>query len=122
VFDNEVFDEWLDQKAQEILGKVGRDTIETEEMIILILKAQTNHFSHMDDEFRGQFTQVGVRISGLEGRMDSLKKRMDGLEVRMDRLDARIEKLCDRIVVVGVAFAGAMVTGFGGIYLKLFLT
>lgn len=51
VFDNQVFDSWLTAKSQEILSKVDRERITTEEMLVLILKAQTNHFHHMDLEF-----------------------------------------------------------------------
>lgn len=62
VFDNQVFDSWLTTKAQEILSKVDRERITTEEMLVLILKAQTNHFHHMDSEFRGEFKKIDQRF------------------------------------------------------------
>ena len=52
VFGNEIFDSWLEQKSQEILNKVNKEKITTEEMIILMLKALTNHFYHMDQDLR----------------------------------------------------------------------
>ncbi len=58
VFDNQLFDSWLTKKSDEILSKVDREKISTEEMLILILKAQTNHFHHMDVEFRDEFNLV----------------------------------------------------------------
>ena len=48
VFDNLVFDSWLTKKSDEILFKVDKEKISTEEMLTLILKAQTNHFHHME--------------------------------------------------------------------------
>lgn len=69
VFDNLVFDSWLTRKSDEILSKVDKETISTEEMLILILKAQTNHFHHMDVEFRDDFKRI-------DNRFDKLAKLM----------------------------------------------
>ncbi len=65
VFDNQVFDSWLTAKSQEILSKVDRERITTEEMLVLILKAQTNHFHHMDLEFREEFKKIDNRFEKL---------------------------------------------------------
>lgn len=65
MFDNQVFDSWLTAKSQEILSKVDRERITTEEMLVLILKAQTNHFHHMDLEFREEFKKIDNRFDKL---------------------------------------------------------
>lgn len=65
VFDNMVFDAWLNNKSQEILSKVDKERISTEEMLVLILKAQTNHFHHMDSEFRGEFHKIDKKFDRL---------------------------------------------------------
>lgn len=65
VFDNQVFYSWLTQKSQEILSKVDRERITTEEMLVLILKAQTNHFHHMDMEFRSEFKKIDEKFERL---------------------------------------------------------
>ena len=62
MFDNQVFDSWLTAKSQEILSKVDRERITTEEMLVLILKAQTNHFHHMDMKFREEFKRIDQRF------------------------------------------------------------
>ena len=62
VFDNIVFDSWLTKKSDEILSKVDKEKITTEEMLTLILKAQTNHFHHMDVEFRDDFKRIDNRF------------------------------------------------------------
>jgi len=47
VFGNEFFDQWLHQKSNEILAKVEKEKISNEDMLILSLKAQVNHFHHV---------------------------------------------------------------------------
>ena len=96
VFDNQLFDEWLDKKAQEILSKVDRATITTEEMIMLVLKAQTNHFHHMDVECRAEFSKIDMQFKKVDEKFDRLYRFM-------------------------MWQGGAILALFGGIYLKLFL-
>jgi len=62
VFDNQIFDSFLTKKSEEILSKVSRETISNEDMLILILKAQTNHFHHADVEFREEFKKIEDRF------------------------------------------------------------
>ncbi len=96
VFDDQVFDRWLTNKSQEILSKVDREKITTEEMLILILKAQTNHFYHMDLEFREDFKRF---------------------ESRFERVDKQFDRLYDLMKWQ----SGILIALFAGIYLKLFL-
>lgn len=100
VFDNYVFDSWLAKKSDEILSKVDKEKISTEEMLILILKAQTNHFHHMDIEFREEFKRI-------EGRLDSFETKVD----------FRFEKMWN----FQKWQAGIIIALFAGLYLKLFL-
>lgn len=62
VFGNEFFDQWLNQKSNEILAKVEKERISNEDMLILSLKAQVNHFHHMDIEFREEFQKIDKRF------------------------------------------------------------
>ena len=62
VFNNQLFDTWLDKKSDEILSKVDREKITTEEMIILVLKAQTNHFHHADVDLKNGLSGVRKQI------------------------------------------------------------
>jgi hypothetical protein len=61
VFENQLFDHWLNQKSQEILSKMDKEKVTTEDMLILTLKALTNHFHHMDVEFRDEFKKIDFR-------------------------------------------------------------
>ncbi len=96
MFDNNVFDSWLTTKSQEILSKVDKERISTEDMMVLVLKAQTNHFHHMDQEFRLEFKKI---------------------DQRFDKIDQRF----DQVYKLFMWQTGAIATLFAGIYLKLFL-
>jgi len=108
VFDNIVFDSWLNKKSDEILSKVDREKITTEEMIILLLKAQTNHFHHMDDEFREEFRVVHKKFEQVDRRFEQVDKKFDQMDQRFDRLTKILMWL-----------GGIMITLFSGLYLKL---
>ena len=72
VFGNEFFDQWLNQKSNEILAKVEKEKISNEDMLILSLKAQVNHFHHMDIEFRGEFQKIDKRFEQVDNRFERL--------------------------------------------------
>lgn len=128
VFDNLVFDAWLNNKSQEILSKVDRERITTEEMLVLILKAQTNHFHHMDLEFREEFNRIKQQFGEVHQKFGEVYQRFEKIDQRFEKIDQRFEKLekkmddrFDRqnrfLMWQGGLFAAMM----SGIYLKLFL-
>lgn len=135
VFDNTVFDAWLNNKSQEILSKVDREKITTEEMIILVLKAQTNHFYHMDLEFRGEFKSiyqhfrdvkeqfkiVDQRFEKIDQRFEKIDQRFEKIDQRFEKMDKKIEDGFDRQNRFLMWQGGLMMAMFSGIYLKLFL-
>jgi predicted RNase H-like nuclease (RuvC/YqgF family) len=134
MFGNELFDHWLNQKSLEILNKVEKEKISTEDMLILSLKAQTNHFHHMDQEFRGEFKkisdnfeQVDKRFKDFEEKIDKrfeqVDKRFEQMEKRFEQVDKRFEqvdKKFDRLTTIMMWQAGILVTLVSGLYLKLF--
>ena len=121
VFDNIVFDAWLNNKSQEILSKVDRERITTEEMLILILKAQTNHFHHMDSEFRGEFKSIYQNFRDLEHRFEKIDKRIEKIDERFEKTDKNIEERFDRQNRFLMWQTGLFVALISGIYLKLFI-
>ena len=114
VFDNMQFDYWLTQKSQEILSKADKEKITTEDLIILTLKAQTNHFDHMDQDMKKGISDLGSRMDHLENRIDRVENRLDRIEIRVDSLDKKIDNRFMWMIGVTIAMSG-------GIYLKLFL-
>ncbi len=107
VFGNEFFDQWLNQKSNEILAKVEKEKISNEDMLILSLKAQVNHFHHMDIEFRGEFKKIEQRFESMEEKFNK----------RFEQVDKRFERLTT-ILMWGF---GLFFTTQIGILLKLFL-
>jgi len=54
MFNDDVFDQWLDDESRKVLEKLKEKdtTLSVEDKMILTLKAQTNHFAHLDIELR----------------------------------------------------------------------
>ena len=76
MFDNSMFEDWLDKKAFEVFQKVGRnESIRSDEMMILILKAQANHFMHLDADLRKDMRDL----------REDMNKRVDDLREDMNR-------------------------------------
>jgi hypothetical protein len=107
VFDNEYFEKWLDEKCAEILQRIQSEKLSTEDMVLLCLKAQTNHFHHMDGEFRDEFKSIksdfqafklGMKKSfeEIDKRFEEIDKRFEKIEQRLDRLEHRLDKLEQR--------------------------
>lgn len=115
VFNNEIFDNWLNRKAEQILNKVDREAISTEEMIILILKAQTNHFFHIDHDLRSDIkslrSEVHTEVNGLHNEIKDVR-----IELKSEIKDFRHDMHTHLMWMGGITAAG-----FAGIYLKLFL-
>ena len=129
MFNNQIFDSWLNHKADEILSKVNRETITTEEMIVLILKAQTNHFYHMDQETKEDMTNLRSEMHQLKIEMKEFKTEMRQdmaefkTEMRQDMAEFKTE-MKEEFKKVDTKFmwsTGITVTMFLGLYLKLFL-
>ncbi len=135
VFNNEIFDEWLTCKSQEILSKVDRERITTEEMIVLVLKAQTNHFEHMDREFRGEFGSIRQQFSDMKAQFAEIDQRFEKIDQRFEKIDQRFEKIDQKFEKIDKKMddrfdrqnrflmwqGGAILALFSGLYLKLFL-
>ncbi|MGZ3787693.1 MAG: hypothetical protein ACXVLQ_04180 [Bacteriovorax sp.] len=103
MFENQLFDHWLNQKSQEILAKMDKEKVTTEDMLILTLKAQTNHFQHMDVEFRDEFKII--------------KKNFEHVDKQFELVDKKF----DRLYTALMWGFGLMITMTFGLYMKLFL-
>jgi hypothetical protein len=117
MFDDKFFDDWLDSQAQKVMEKVASgEGIAPEQMMILMLKAQTNHFAHLDVELRNEMIDLrkemheeltGLRkemheeLTGLRKDMDKrfeqVDKRFEQVDKRFEQVDKRFEQLTSRI-------------------------
>ncbi|NOT79567.1 MAG: hypothetical protein HOP07_11295 [Bacteriovoracaceae bacterium] len=146
MFNNEIFDSWLNKKSDEILSKVDRERISTEEMIILVLKAQTNHFHHMDEDMKkglhevnakidrkfeatdGKFEAIDQRFESIDQRFESINRKFEAIDRKFEAIDRKFEgvdqkfeKMEHKIDNRFMWTIGIMIAMSGGIYLKLFL-
>ena len=96
VFGNEFFDQWLHQKSLDIMAKVERETISTEDMLILSLKAQVNHFHHMDVEFREEFKKIDDRFEQVDQQFERVDQRLEKIDQRFIEIDQRLDKIDHR--------------------------
>jgi hypothetical protein len=92
MFDDKFFDDWLDGQAQKVMEKVASgEGIAPEQMMILMLKAQTNHFAHLDVDLRNDMKNLDSRLSS---EMQKMNERLSSemRELRED-MDKRFEQM-----------------------------
>ena len=115
MFDDNMFEEWLNEKAGEVFDKVGREeAIRPDEMIILVLKAQVNHFTHLDTDLRKNMRDLREDMNELRRETNDLRKdmnelRQESISLRrgMNTLREDMEKRFNRtqwLIGTGVAF------------------
>ncbi len=118
MFDDDLFEEWLDKKTKAIFLKLGEETITSDEMILLVLKAQTNHFEHLDKDLR---TEVATLNKELRGDMATLNKELreemillrKDMDKRFEQVDKRFEQVDKRFEVLTSRIDHFMVWSFG---------
>ncbi|WP_044410349.1 CCDC90 family protein [Thiomicrospira microaerophila] len=116
MFENDVFDTWLDNKSKEIILKLDKEKLSSDEMIILMLKAQTNHFAHLDQDLRTDMQELNLKLSNdmhamnerlsnemlalrqdMDKRFEQVDKRFEQVDKRFEQVDKRFEALTTRI-------------------------
>ena len=113
MFDNQIFEDWLDAQARKAMEKIGNgESIAPEQMTILVLKAQTNHFAHLDVELREDMKALDGRLSQdmqsmnerLSREMQALNERLsaemrslrEDMDKRFEQVDKRFEQIDKR--------------------------
>ena len=110
MFDDKFFDDWLDSQAQKVMEQVASgQSISSDQMMILMLKAQTNHFAHLDVDLRSEmkalredmdkrFEQMQVETVK---RFEQVDKRFEQMQVetakRFEQVDKRFDQLASRM-------------------------
>ncbi len=108
MFEDNIFEQWLDAKTKEIVTKMGEGkALSSDEMIILVLKAQTNHFTHLDQDLRAEMIELrkdmDKRFEQVDKRFEQIDKRFDAITTRMDRF--MIWSFATTISVGGIVIA-----------------
>jgi hypothetical protein len=106
MFDDKFFDDWLDSQAQKVMEKVATgEGIAPEQMMILMLKAQTNHFAHLDVDLRNEMKllreDMDKRFEQVDKRFEQIQiesaKRFEQVDKRFEQVDKRFEQLTSRL-------------------------
>ena len=101
MFDNNMFEEWLDKKAAEVFEKVGRgESIRSEEMMILVLKAQANHFMHLDTDLRREMKELR---EDMNRRFEVVDRRFEAVDKRFEAMDKRFNSM-QWLIGLGITF------------------
>ncbi len=95
MFDDKFFDDWLDSQAQKVMEKVASgEGIAPEQMMVLMLKAQTNHFAHLDVDLRNEMILLR---QDMDKRFEQAKldtaKQFEQVEKRFEQVDKRFEQM-----------------------------
>ena len=102
MFEDKFFDDWLESQAQKMMEQVtGGQSIASDQMMILMLKAQTNHFAHLDVDLRSEmralredmdkrFEQLQVETAK---RFEQVDKGFNQVDKRFEQVDKRFEQM-----------------------------
>lgn len=84
MFDNDQFECWLNQQSDKAMEKLGsQKKLESDEMMVLMLKAQTNHICHLERDLHGEIKKVRTDLgSEIEEVRTDLRDEIK--EVRTD--------------------------------------
>ena len=102
MFDDKFFEDWLDSQAQKVMEKVASgEGIAPEQMMILMLKAQTNHFAHLDVELREDVQNLDIRLSSQMEKMNErlsseMRELREDMDKRFEQVDKRFEQVDKR--------------------------
>lgn len=102
------------------MDKVDREKITSEDMIILILKAQTNHFHHMDQGFRGQFERIDIQFNQVQNQFREVHNQFKEVQNQFREQTRDMNQRFDQMNKFLMWQGGAIFALFSGIYLKLF--
>ncbi|MFI3197637.1 MAG: hypothetical protein QX196_04860 [Methylococcaceae bacterium] len=99
MFDDKFFDDWLDSQAQKVMEQVASgQRISSDQMMILMLKAQTNHFAHLDIDLRSEMKALR---EDMDKRFEQVDKRFEQMHVetakRFEQVDKRFDQLTSRM-------------------------
>ena len=125
MFEDDIFDEWLDTKSKEIITKLDKKPLSSEEMMVLVLKAQSNHFQHLDEDLRKEMQQLDEDLRKEMQRLrEDMGRRFEQVDRRFEQVDRRFEQVdrrFDRMYSFMRWQTGLGFAALAGIYLKLFL-
>ena len=119
MFQDDMFDEWLDSESKKSLEKFKNNEMLTlEDKMILTLKAQSNHFYHLDQDMKTDMqdlrkdmkTDMQDLRKDMQTDMQDLRKDMDK---RFEQVDKRFEQVDRRFDAVILRMDRFMIWSLG---------
>ena len=111
MLDNKHFEEWLDQMADKVMKKVdSKEPVTSDDMLVIVLKSQSNHFSHLDTDLRSEMKNLredmNERFQFSHEEMKNLREDMEkrfaesheDMNRRFEAVDKRFEVVDKRFV------------------------
>ena len=88
MFDDDFFDEWLNEEIRRVQGKIkAGQQLDADDKVLLILKGQVNHFHHLDVDLRAEIKSLR---EDMDNRFEMMSKDMDK---RFEQMDKRFEEM-----------------------------
>ncbi len=114
MFDNQLFEDWLNTQSTDAMKKITENQpVSANEMMVLVLKAQTNHIIHMEKDIHSEMValrkdmdtrfkvvqkQMDTRFKAMQKQMDTRFKDMqEQMDKRFKQVDQRIDQLVSRM-------------------------
>ncbi len=119
MFDNQLFEKWLSDQSMVAMKKITEgDSVTPNEMMVLVLKAQTNHITHMEKDLHTEmitlrkdmdsgFKRVDKEIITLRKDMD---KRFEQMDQRFSLLTLRMDSFMKWSFTSNLIIGGLVVT------------
>ncbi len=80
MFTQSAYSAWLDNRAGQIFEKVSnQETINNEETLVLIVKAQNDQLRQLAEAMDARFEQVDKRFEQIDRRFEQVDKRFEQL-------------------------------------------
>ena len=108
-FENKILEAWLDDQTQLVMEKVtSGEGLEPTDMMVLVLKIQTNHVAHMEQDLRQEMVDLRQEMKesreDMNRRLDQVDKRLDQVDKRLDQVDKNFEQVDKRFEQVDKRF------------------
>ena len=92
MFQDDIFEKWLDSESKSVLTKFQtNEPLTVEDKMILTLKAQTNHFYHLDQDIRKDISELDKKT------MTAISELKTDSDKRFEQVDKRFEQLSGEI-------------------------
>ena len=109
MFNDNSFENWLDKQAEVARKKItSQQTLESSDILVLVLKAQTNHIHHLSESLHEEivtlskdmdrrFERVDKHLEQVDRRLDQTDKHLEQVDKRLEQVDKHLERLDKRI-------------------------